>query len=56
MKVKVDVPKPVVKMLKRLVATGLYGRSFEECAFRLMGQALQTHLARGGLLHEEPKP
>lgn len=52
MKLKVDVPKPVVKMLERLVATGLYGRTLEECAFRLMGSALSCHLASGGLLHD----
>ncbi len=53
MKIKVDVPKLVVKMMERLVATGLYGRTLEECAFRLMGNAMQEHLAKGGLLHDE---
>ena len=53
MKLKVDIPKPVVKMLRRLVETGLYGRTLEECAFRLMGNALQPHLSRGGLLYDE---
>lgn len=53
MKLKLAIPKPVAKMLERLVGTGLYGRSLEECAFRLIGDSLQKHLARGGLLHEE---
>lgn len=54
MKLKIDIPKPVELMMNRLLATGLYGRTLEECAFRLIGDAMTSKIAAGGILHNDP--
>jgi hypothetical protein len=39
-KIKVEVTKPVVSMIDRLVQTGLFGLNREDCAERLICRGL----------------
>lgn len=55
MKVTIKLPKAAAKLVKRLHRTGLYGITLEETARYMLFRELERHLARGGLLHKEPK-
>ncbi len=42
-KLEIEITKPVKRVLTLLVSSGLYGRSVEEAAERLLCDGLQEH-------------
>lgn len=48
--ITVTTTPPVIALLMTLGETGLYGRTIEETAERLICEALQTKVAHGGIL------
>jgi hypothetical protein len=46
---KISTTPPVVKHLRRLVETGLYGKNPSEAAERLIAQGIERLIKEGGL-------